>query len=1149
MYKNLSTLAALISLSVVSAPRLTAQTITGSIVGSVVDSSGLAVAGAEASVIHTATGAVRKSKTDQRGDFIFGSLQPGEYSLTIAVKGFKTLRQQNIVLSANETLPLGKLALEIGAVTETVTVTADTATVQIASGEHADLLSGDQLEGLMSKSRNVMSLISLMPGVYDAGTIGNQDFMDRNFELYIQGNRRSTSSVSLDGMTTNPMGNNFNNTVTVSLDAIAEVKVLLANYAAEYGRSSGAAINVVTKSGTKSFHGLGSYFKRHEEFNANNFFNNQVGLAKPLYRYNTWTYNVGGPVLLPKFNRDRNKLFFFWSQEYWPLKGESAVTQLTVPTALERQGNFSQSLDLNGKLITVTDPTARTPFPGNVVPTSRLDSSGTALLDVFPLPNFTNRSISNGRYNYVFQAAKATPASLRNLKLDYVISPKHSLAFTFAYFLDHETGGLGILTTVANWPQMVKDYQLSGQGYILRYTGVWSPTLINEMSLGFTRRPEGATASDAEIARNQRSTDGYTAAQFNPSSNPLGLIPNASFGGVTNAANLSLEGRFPFYQRLNAFNLTDNTTKTRGAHTFKAGIMIERNYEGSNANGNYAGSIAFATDGNNPLNSGYAYSNAALGVFQTYTEASQRVFFNFRQHTVQWFVQDSWRATKRLTIELGLRFNYVIPIYESTNALSSFSPALYSPAAQPKLIQPALVNGVRMGVNPVNGTVYPAALIGALAPNTGNAANGMAVAGQNGYPRSLVNTYPLALGPRFGFALDVFGNGKTALRGGFGMFYNPPNMTDNYSALFAGQLPLASNPTVYYSTLSSLLASSGVLFPQSVNGLDQSDRLPRVMNSSLSVQQAVGFKTIVEVGYVGALGRNLLWRQNINAIPTGTDFLPSSIDPTTHQTYTTSFLRPMIGYNDVDMTQPAASSNYHSAHVTARRRLTHGVTFGLSWTWSKAMDFNDNDADVISSLVSPRVWNYSMAAFDRTHLFKLNWTWEVPKARVHLPVLRQTLNGWQVSGIASFISGAPTAVSFISATGSDFTGTATQTARVVVLSDPVLPKDQRNFYHNFRTDVFAPPVKGTWGNSARYILRGPGVNNWDLSAIKDFPIREQIRLQFRGEAYNAFNHPQFSAMDTGARFDATGKQINTGLSSFTAARNPRIMQFALRLYF
>ncbi len=325
--------------------------------------------------------------------------------------------------------------------------------------------------------------------------------------------------------------------------------------------------------------------------------------------------------------------------------------------------------------------------------------------------------------------------------------------------------------------------------------------------------------------------------------------------------------------------------------------------------------------------------------------------------------------------------------------------------------------------------------------------------------------------------------------------------------------------------------------------------MPNVMNMSFSVQQYVGFRTIVEVGYVGALGRNLLWRRNLNSIPTGTNFLPSSIDPTTNRPYATSFLRPMIGYNDVFMSEAASSSNYHSGHISARRRLTRGVQFGLSWTWSKAMDFNDNDAEGISSLVNPRVWNYSTAGFDRTHLFKFNWMWALPKSPFRAPALKQAFNGWQLSGIVSMLSGAPMSVGYSSTNGIDVTGTATQGARMVVLSNPVLPKGERTFSNNFRTDVFSVPTQGTWGNAARYILRGPGMNNWDISLLKEFPVRDQMRFQFRAEAYNAFNHTQFSSMDTAARFDNAGQQINRSLSQFTNARNARMMQFALRFYF
>ncbi len=1151
MYSRLRRLAAALLLLAASALPCMAQTITGSIVGSVVDPSGLSVVDADVSVVHVATGVARQMKSDERGDFTFGSLQPGQYMLTVTAAGFKSLVKQQIMLSAAETLPVGRIALEVGAIADKVTVTAEGVAVQVASSERASVIANTQLEGLLTKSRNAMSLLSLMPGVVDGGSIGDTERMDRNFDINVQGNRRSTNTVTMDGMVTNPMGNNFNSSVTLGQDAIAEVKVLLTNYPAEYGRSSGATINLVTKSGAKDFHGLGSYFKRHEQFNANNFFNNRLGTPKQRYRYNTWNYNIGGPVVLPGgFNKNRDKLFFFWSQEFWPLKVSQAVRQLTVPTALERTGDFSQSVDLNNRLINVIDPNTKAQFPGNVIPASRLDSSGLALTKVFPMPNFNDRGISAGRYNYVEQSVNDTPLRMENLRMDYNLTPKHTLAFTFASFLDRQTGGYGVLTnTGANWSQIVKTYQLRGQGYVLRYTGILSPTLINEMGLGFTRRPEGNSATDDEVKRNTRAAAGYTAAQFSPAANPLSFIPNATFGGVTNAASLFMEGRFPFQQNLQAFNLTNNLTKTLGAHTLKAGIMIERNYQGSNGDGNFAGAFSFANDTNNPLNTGYAYSNAALGVFSTYTEPSSRVYLHFRQHAVEWFAQDSWRATRRLTLELGVRFHYLVPIYMSTDKLSSFSSGLYDPAKAVQLIQPTRANGVRVGVHPVTGVTYPAALIGAIAPGTGDAADGMAVSGQNGYPRSLIDTYGLRAGPRFGFAYDVFGNAKTAVRGGIGMFYNRPNMSDNY-ILFSSQLPIVSNPTVYYSTIGSLLSSSGATFPQSVNGLDRTDKLPKVINYSFSVQQDIGFKTVVDVGYIGSLGRNLLWRRNLNPIPLGANFQAANADPSNPSTpLASAFLRPLKGYNDVLLSEPAGSSNYHSMQVTARRRFTQSVQFGLSWTWSKAMDYADFDTTGVSVQVPVRVWNYGLASFDRTHIFKLDWVWNLPKAPVQSRVARYALHDWQLSGITSFISGSPLGIGYATTNSLDITGSATQGARVVVLGDAVLSKGERTFSRNFKTEMFARPAVGTVGNAATTQIRGPGVNNFDMSLFKDFPIRESMKLQFRAEAYNLFNHTQFSGLDTTARFDASGNQVNTNFGAFTAARGPRILQFALRFYF
>jgi hypothetical protein len=465
------------------------------------------------------------------------------------------------------------------------------------------------------------------------------------------------------------------------------------------------------------------------------------------------------------------------------------------------------------------------------------------------------------------------------------------------------------------------------------------------------------------------------------------------------------------------------------------------------------------------------------------------------------------------------------------------------------LIRPVRVDNRRVGQHPVTGEIYPAAMIGAIAPATGDPVNGMAVAGQGSIPRGIISGYGIQVGPRFGFALDVFGNAKTAIRGGFGTFFNRPNMSDNYLR-FTAQPPLIVTPTVYYGTLATLTSSAGAVFPQNVNGLDRSDRVPKVMNFSLSVQQNIGWSTVLDVGYVGSLGRNLLWLRNLNPIPLGANFQPSNADPSNPATpLPAAFLRPIPGYNDILMSEPAASSNYHSMQVSARRRFSSQLQFGLAWTWSKALTFTDSDTAAISSLVPVRVWNYGLSSYDRTHNVRIDWLWDLPRVNVGQRVINYALNHWQLSGITSFVSGAPLGVSFTTVTPTDITGSASQGARVVVTGDAVLPKSERTFSHNFRTDVFRLPARGTIGNAATTQFRGPGINNWDLALFKNFPVRERVSLQFRAEAYNAFNHTQFAGLDTAARFDAQGNQVNARFGEFTSARPPRTMQFALRLYF
>jgi Carboxypeptidase regulatory-like domain/TonB-dependent Receptor Plug Domain len=1130
----------------VSVHFLNAQSITGTIVGTVLDQSGLVVSQAEVVLTQASTGLERRVSTLENGGFTFTSLAPGEYRLVVKREGFKQAERRNLNLTASETLSVGDIQLQVGSTSESVTVTAEGAAVQTASAERSGSVTSSQVENILIRGRNVTSLLQLLPGVVD---VSDRDAIDRGVSINVQGGRSNANNLTLDGMTMIDIGNNVVGVVSVGMDAVAEVKVLLTNYQAEYGRMSGANVQLVTKNGTRDFHGMFSYFKRHEQFNANTFFNNLTGLPKPRARLNTYSYNVGGPVFIPKLlNKDRNKLFFFWSQEFWPRSSSLPISQLTTPTQLERTGDFSQSVDLNGQLITVVDPTTRQPLPGNRIPADRIDPNGRAILNMFPLPNFLDTAISARRYNYVFQTTIDTPQRLETLRVDYHLHPKSQLAFSLSRHKDEQTGAFGIATGGANWEQMRKTFWTQGTLFSARNQWIVSPTLVNEFTFGYAQRPEGERIPESELQRNQRNTVGFSAPQLYPSANPLNLIPNVSFGGVSQPINLNMDGRTPLDQTQYAFNVTNNIAKSFTAHLVKAGVFYNHNLRQAQLPAAFNATIDYGRNANNPLDTGYAFSNAMFGVFNTYQEATSKPDISIFIKSFEWFVQDSWKVHRRFTLELGMRIARIIPQYEEQGRISGFVLDRFDRSKMVQLIRPQIAEGVRVGVHPVTGQVYPQALVGAVAPDTGDRANGLVTGSDPDYPRGLTRNPGLQYAPRIGFAWDVFGRGRTAVRGGFGMFTNLGDF--QLLRLLGGQPPLVETPLINFSTIGELASSPGFVFPQDIIGVDGRSLVPNVMNGSLSVQHNLGWGTVLDVGYVTSLGRHLLWQRNLNPIPLGANFLLQNADPTNRRVpLPAPFLRSITGYNDVLLREWASSSNYHSMQVTVNRRFAQGLQFGGSWTWSKSMDYNSGDLNTVSPLVPVRVWNYGLSDFDRTHVVKINYLFDVPAPKWNNSIAKQVVGGWQVSGITSFVSGAPSSVGLNFVTATDITGSASQGARMNVIADPVLPKSERTFQRNFNTDAFRPPAVGTVGNSARYVIRGPGINNWDIAVFKNFAVRDPIKLQFRWELYNAFNHTQFSAFDTTARFDAQGQQVNRRFGEFTAARLPRQMQFALRFFF
>jgi Carboxypeptidase regulatory-like domain len=1154
---------------------------TGTVSGTVVDTSGEIVPGATVTLTHERTTTARTTTSGTRGEFAFRAVPPGSYTVKIELLGFRTLETRSNVLNANGQLDLGQLKLDVGTVTEVVSVVSEGTVVETRNSDYSGLLTSTQISQIQTKGRDVMSLLRLLPGVKYENDV---EAMGDSFGTQvpnIAGNRRAWNQVTVDGLNGNELSGTARFSSAINLDAIAEVKVLLNTYKAEFGRTGGANIQIVSKSGGSTYRGSGYWYGRRDAWNATPWENNRTGVDKPKYHFDTYGANLGGPLQIPGLYEQGGdkKLFLFYSLEAPQVQRPGPLRLYRMPTELERRGDFSQTRNAAGQLIFIKDPnlsgtcspTAGGPacFTNNVIPSIRLDPNTQRLLNMLPTPNRLDHN-ATANWNFTRQETSDNPRWNNLLRIDARPSGNDTYWGVLRTFNSNQYGS-EITAGPTKWGYFNGAYIFSDSSVNGGWNKILGTTFVNELQTGIRRQTEGfQTHTDSDWTHVRRSDIGWTVPQYFPEVNTLDVMPRVTFG-LTGTGIDSPD--FSFDQRLGEtaedwlYSVRDNVTWTKGMHTFKAGGYFEFMHNNEARGGAWMGEFTFNNNTNNPMNTNHAFANALLGVFGNYQETATPGSTRNRAWMSEFYAQDTWQASSRFTLDYGARFLWYAPYWRVDDRVSNLDPERFDPARAPRLYQPALVNGARVAFDPVTGQTLPVVYIGAYVPGTGNPTNGLVNAG-DGVPRSFRETLAPQIEPRLGITWDLTGQGTTVVHASTGLFHNARLGGGSFGNL--RNPPFFVTPALPNATIATMFAPGVALSqrPPNINGITWDYDSPGIYNWTVGIRRDIGWGTVVDATYIGSQGRDLEGQYDLNAVPDGARFLdtnPQNDDPSQAglQALPAEFLRPLRGYGTIRVRGNFGESDYHSLQIQANRRYIRGVQFGSSYTWQRSRGTQDEDGDAQSiALNRPMDFFYATVAQSQTHSVVISYTWDLPETSRGNALLRGIVNGWQISGVNAFVTGEWAPVNFTTSDNFDFTGgeggqggdvNGIRLVRPVVNGDPMQGGGDP-ITGWFNTAAFLRPSgRGDFGNSPRNVVQRPGINNWDLAVFKNFRFAGGRAFQFRAEAYNLLNHTQFNDIDRDAQFDASGQQIDPNFGTVigigSPTRPPRVIQLSVRLNF